>query len=120
MVQNMIRNDPRIANNPMMQQALEQMATNPAMAAQIGRMMQDPQMMQQMQAMMQNPEAMQAMRQMMPPGQQMPNFMPPTAGGTSTRTNNVGQQGVGDEELTEEEMIAEAIRRSLNDRNPPS
>ena len=31
MVQNMLRNDPCFAHNPMMQQAVEQMANNPEM-----------------------------------------------------------------------------------------
>ena len=83
MVQNMLRNDPRLANNPMMQQSLEQIANNPQMLAQVSQMMQNPGMMN--------------------------GAGVPQQDGTS---NNDGRT---DQEMTEEEMLEEAIRRSLND-----
>ena len=90
MLQNMLRNDPRFANNPMMQQSLEQIATNPQMLTQVSQMMQ-------------NPHLMNGTGGMGAP--QQPNFQ----GGAA---NNNGRT---DQEMTEEEMLEEAIRRSLND-----
>ena len=52
MVQNMMRNDPRFANNPMLQQQVQQLANNPAAMQQVSQMVQNPQMMQQTQSMM--------------------------------------------------------------------
>ena len=48
----MMRNDPRFANNPMLQQQMQQLANNPAAIQKVSQMMQNPQMMQQMQSMM--------------------------------------------------------------------
>jgi hypothetical protein len=90
MVLNMLRNDPRLANNPMMQQSLEQIASNPQMLAQVTQMMQNPEMMNSMGGM---------------GAPQQANFQ----GGSA---NNNGRT---DQEMTEEEMLEEAIRRSLND-----
>ena len=86
MVQNMLRNDPRLANNPMMQQAIEQLSSNPQMLAQVSQMMQ-------------TSNAIGGA-----------NFQQAQAQG-ATSSNN----GPTDQEMTEEEMLEEAIRRSLMD-----
>jgi hypothetical protein len=123
MVQQMLRNDPRFANNPQMQQAMEGLATNPAMASQMSRMMQDPAMMQQMQAMMQQNGG-----QLPMPGGMGGGGMPgggfgapggnaPAQPGAGANRGQQPPSGANDEATTEEEMIAEAIRRSLQDGN---
>lgn len=99
MMQQMLRNDPNIT--PMMRQHMERLSANPAM-------------MQQMASQMQNPTVQAQLRQAM------------TQNGTTTTgaEGNEGaaqqqQQGGGgdgnDQSQTEDEMIAEAIRRSLQD-----
>ena len=114
MVQNMLRNDPRFANNPMAQQMMQNLASNPAMLQQVAQMMQDPTVQQQIQQMQQNPAMMQQMRQMQ--GMMWENSGGANTGGTNTVTNN-NNSGSSDQDMTEEEMIAEAIRRSLQDNN---
>lgn len=113
-VQNMMQNDPRL-NNPQMRQAMDSLASNPEMLNQVSSMMRDPAMQAQMQQMMQQGGM---------PGMNMPAGMggPPTpqvpnntnASGASQPNNN-NNSGENDEEMTEEEMIAEAIRRSLGE-----
>jgi hypothetical protein len=112
MVQNMIQNDPRFANNPMLRQSMEQLASNPDMAQQLAQAMRDPAMRRQMQQM-----------QSMMGGGNM-GGLPPFAGAPMGAANHaVGglQQdasdgnAMNDEQLTEEEMLAEAIRRSLEE-----
>ena len=98
MFQHMIRNDPRIANDPQMRQAMEMMASNPEMVQQMSQMMQDPMMRQQMEAMMQRTGG-----------------GPPIGGGMPAPRAAPPQPPRSDEEMTEEEMIAEAIRRSMQD-----
>lgn len=156
MVQQMIRNDPRMANNPMMQQGLDMMMNNPQMLEQATRMMGDPAAMARMEQMSQMGGAlgggmgmppanngangnvnfaqqMQMMQQMMGgntgtgPGTQTSNSSqgaPSTSGGasgnntttamSSNQTNSNSNNG-GNQAMTEEEMIAEAIARSLRD-----
>uniref|UniRef100_A0A7S3KVY5 Ubiquitin-like domain-containing protein n=1 Tax=Amphora coffeiformis TaxID=265554 RepID=A0A7S3KVY5_9STRA len=111
MVQNMMRNDPRFANNPMAQQMIQSLASNPEMLQQASQMMSDPNFQQHMQQMQQNPALMaQQMQQM----QNMMGSMP--GGGAGAHPVSQPQNnGQADEDLTEEEMIAEAIRRSLQD-----
>lgn len=144
MVQNMMRNDPTIANNPMLRQALDdpnmmnrmtQMMQDPM----IRQMLSDPQYMQNMRNMISNPQMMQnmvgaaggganpnAFAQMMQNMQSMQGAgsAPPTTGAntsstTNNNTNNNNNSG-NDGEMTEEEMIAEAIARSLRDENNDS
>jgi len=107
MVQNMLRNNPRFANSPMRQQ-IEQMVNNP-------------QMLQQVSQMMQNPDLMNAMMNMSGGmGGNMPGMgdMPGMGGMPSQSQQGVGNGSEGtDQEMTEEEMIQEAIRRSLNENN---
>jgi hypothetical protein len=90
----MIRNDPRLANNPMMQQGIDQMINNPQMMNQIAQMMQNPNLMN---SFMGGTGAS---------GGSVPSPSPSSHVGT-TRT---------DEEMTEEEMLEEAIRRSLSEQ----
>ncbi len=52
MVQNMMRNDPRFANNPMLQQSLDALRSNPEMVSQFSQMMSDPNVRNQMSSMM--------------------------------------------------------------------
>lgn len=113
MVQNMIQNDPRFANNPQMRQGLETLASNPQMLNQVSSMMRDPAMQAQMQSMM-NAQG----------GMNMPAGMgaAPPANNTTVPNNNASgahpannNNGQNDQEMTEEEMIAEAIRRSLGE-----
>lgn len=106
MVQNMIRNHPQFANSPM--------------RPQIEQMMNDPQMLQQMSQMMQNPEFMNMMSSMGGSMGGMGNSMggiPPMPTQSQQSGGNSGNTNGNDQELTEEEMIQEAIRRSLNENN---
>ncbi|CAB9509656.1 PUB domain [Seminavis robusta] len=113
MVQNAIRNDPRFAGDPMMRQSMETLANNPAMVQQIATMMRDPQMQQRMQQM----AAAGGMGGF--GGAGMPPFGAVPNNNASPGTNNNQQQqnapGANDQDQTEEEMIAEAIRRSLEE-----
>jgi len=99
MVQNMIRNHPQFANSPM--------------RPQIEQMMNDPQMLQQMSQMMQNPEIMNMMSNM---GGGM-GGIPPAPTQNQQSGGNASNSNGNDQEMTEEEMIQEAIRRSLNENN---
>lgn len=112
MVQNAMRSDPRFANDPAMLQGLESLASNPAMMNQLSQMMQNPAMQRQLQSMMSATGANAN------PGGGWNSQAFPGAGTANGATDNNGQVGapaVSDEEMTEEEMIAEAIRRSLQD-----
>jgi len=92
MVQNMMRTDPRLANNPMMQQQMQQLASNP-------------QALQQITQMMQNPQMAQAMMNMVPGG---------SAGLQQQQQQQ--QPGQSDQDMTEDEMLQEAIRRSMQEQ----
>ena len=156
MVQQMIQNDPRVANNPMLRQALN----DPNTMSRITQMMSDPAVRQ----MMSNPAMMQTLMNQMPGMGGMSGGMPQTPTPTPTpttpsnqqpdpaalarmmqgfaqmqssntssnssqqqsqqsssnmsNTNSVGNtnNNSGDSEaMTEEEMIAEAIARSLRE-----
>ena len=111
---------------------------NPAVMQQAMQMMQNPQMMQQAMQMMQNPQMMQQMQQAM--GSMAGGQMPGTAPGASVGGSGpgIGQQGVpgnnnglnqmmqqilggggagtGGAQKTEEEMLNEAIMRSLREQ----
>jgi len=102
MVQNMMRNHPDVANYPMGQQLLEQLSSNPEMLNMISQTMRDPARMQQMQQMMQSRGL-----------GNMPNQNQAPAGSGSTQQGQ--PSAASDQQVTEEEMIAEAIRRSLQD-----
>jgi hypothetical protein len=133
----MLRNDPQFANSPEMAQAIDEMIRNPEVLSQMSQMMSDP-MVQSM--LRSNPEFQQMMQQMNRAGDALvppsdPTLLPqyqyllqrrmaglspfPAAAGTSSGTNpaSTAAPGANDTELTEEEMIAEAIRRSLQDNN---
>jgi len=106
MVQNMIRNDPRFANNPMLQQSIEQLANNPEMMSQMSQMMNDPAMRSRMQAMMGGTGGM-------PGGGIMPPTQPSAQQVRQQRTDTAVE--MSDQEMTEEEMLQEAIQRSLRE-----
>jgi hypothetical protein len=118
MVQQMIRDDPRFANDPTLQAFMQQFASNPAMSSQIAQMMRDPLMQREIQARMMSQGG---------GGGGVPlmaglGHTGMGGGGSSTSQPRQGpihqRQSASDdadEELTEEEMIAEAIRRSLQD-----
>lgn len=140
MVQNMMRNDPRIANDPQAQQALNALQNNPEMISQMQQMMSDPTMRANMTRMMQQQQQSGAgagganpfggnagpddMRRQMEQFQRMSQQFGDGGGGNasgggagapsaSNQNGNNGSNGQNDNEMTEEEMIAEAIRRSL-------
>jgi hypothetical protein len=117
MMQEMMRNNPNIP--PSMRQQMETIVNNPAMIDQIARQMQNPAMRAHMEAMMATRGS----------GTTMPGFMPSTTpsgdgsmGGTtnnlisSTSSSRSRPSQGNDQDQTEEEMIAEAIRRSLEER----
>ena len=128
MVQNMLRNDPSVP--PQMRQHMEQLANNPQMLDMMAQSMQDPMVRSQMAQAM-------AMRGSMGPsapggfGGMSSNFGSPLAAAPSsanpgaqpspsTQQNQQqggqsGGSGGGDTSQTEEDMIAEAIRRSLEE-----
>jgi hypothetical protein len=204
MFQNVVRSHPDFANNPMMQNTIQEMTNNPQLVTQMSQMMNNPAMRQQIRAMQQNNNhfgippvdtnatmadamrAMQALQQQQPGtagqapvdrntamadamraiqqlqqiqaasgqppidmnvamadamravqtmqqngGGQFPpldlsmlNAIAPATGAVPRQHSNIGttsgngQQppsSANDTDLTEEEMIAEAIRRSLQD-----
>ena len=102
----MIRNDPRFANNPMLQQSIEQLANNPEMMSQMSQMMNDPAMRSRMQAMMGGTGGM-------PGGGIMPPTQPSAQQVRQRRTDTAVE--MSDQEMTEEEMLQEAIQRSLRE-----
>ena len=149
MVQQMMRNDPRFANNPMLQQSLDALSSNPDMIRQFSQLMGDPGVRANVSRMMQQQQQQQAgvnaggadhfangpeaMRRQMEQFQQMSQHFGGTSGGfgaSSVQGASSGQQGLGvggntssnnaagsgdDTQMTEEEMIAEAIARSLRE-----
>ncbi len=115
MITEMVRNDPRMANNPMMRQFVETVSSNPAMAQQ---------MAQQVAQASRNPAMMQRFQDMAAAagGENGAGFtLPPTGMNNSGSNANPRagsqqqQNNQSDQEMTEEEMLQEAIRRSLQD-----
>mmetsp|Transcript_52493 Transcript_52493/g.127103 ORF Transcript_52493/g.127103 Transcript_52493/m.127103 type:complete len:475 (-) Transcript_52493:2173-3597(-) len=128
MVQNMLQNDPSVP--PQMRQHMEQLTNNPQMLDMMAQSMQDPMVRSQMAQAM-------AMRGSMGPsapggfGGMPSNFGSPSAAAapaaapgaqlsSSTQQSQQqgggnGRSGGGDTNQTEEDMIAEAIRRSLEE-----
>lgn len=137
MVQNMMRNDPRFANDPMAQQALDALQNNPEMISQVTQMMSDPTMRANMTRMMQQQQSGAGganafggnggpddMRRQMEQFQRMSqqfggasnnNTSGAGAPSASNQNGNNGSNSQSDGQMTEEEMIAEAIRRSLEE-----
>jgi hypothetical protein len=109
MVQNMLRNDPRLATHPMMAETIQQLASNPEMANQISQMMGDPNMQRQIQAMIAQQGGFSGT------GGPMPALGNPRPGSGQVASQGQPRSSANDEELTEDEMIAEAIRRSLQE-----
>jgi hypothetical protein len=121
MVQAMMRNDPRFSSNPMLRQVMDELTSNPLAAQQVASMMSDPTMRTMMdQAMRQGASGSGGGAGLggLPWGAGI-GGVPPSrpAGGAPAQPRQPQQQqgGASDEDLTEEEMIAEAIRRSLQD-----
>eukprot|EP00531_Pseudo-nitzschia_arenysensis_P010149 CAMPEP_0116127908 /NCGR_PEP_ID=MMETSP0329-20121206/7082_1 /TAXON_ID=697910 /ORGANISM="Pseudo-nitzschia arenysensis, Strain B593" /LENGTH=419 /DNA_ID=CAMNT_0003622021 /DNA_START=124 /DNA_END=1383 /DNA_ORIENTATION=+ len=108
MVQQMMQNDPNVS--PMLRQYMETMANNPAMLQQMAQRMQDPAVRAQLQR---------AMQQGGIPGMGgMPGMgsMPGTGNAPASSSRPAPPPPPqNDQGQTEEEMIAEAIRRSLED-----
>jgi len=109
MIQQMMRNDPNAS--PMMRQYMETMANNPAMLQQMTQRMQDPAVRAQLQRAMQSGTM---------PGMGGMGGMPGAGAGTAPTANAENAtapppQPQNDQGQTEAEMIAEAIRRSLED-----
>jgi hypothetical protein len=135
MVRQMIQNDPRFASNPMLQQSFQQLSQNPQLLEQMSRMMSDPTMRNQVMSRM-GANAGDPMNMMMGGGaggfggnsfgssgggaslmnntqqQQNNNSTTNTTGNSNSSNNN---NSGDDREMTEEEMIAEAIARSLRE-----
>jgi hypothetical protein len=107
MVQQLIQNDPNIP--PMQRNMMQQLASNPAMLDQLSTMMSNPAMMSRMQSMM-GAGGMPGMPPRFP-------TQPPLAGASSGNNDatNANRSAGNDQAQTEDEMIAEAIRRSLQD-----
>ena len=110
MVQQMIQNDPNVP--PMLRESINQLASNPAMVNQLSQMMRDPNMRSQIERMVGNNASDVGGAGMggglgAAIGTRAPNGQHPTGSGPST--------GRSDQAQTEEEMIAEAIRRSLEE-----
>lgn len=123
MLQQMMEHDPRIANNPMARESLRQLQNNPQLLEQVSRMMSDPQTMRQVTSMMQQsggPIGYQGFSNTGASGRS--NTSTGNSNGTNTNSNtrstNTNTTGSGgeDSDMTEEEMIQEAIRRSMQDR----
>ena len=142
MVQQAMMNDPRIANNPMMRQRFEQISRDPAALQQLSRMMQDPttrQMLNQYAGSIEGglgagaggnnlfggmPPASQAPTSTLQQSQsqQLAQIMANmnanrNAGSATQQTQQSAANATGgnDSQMTEEEMIAEAIQRSLRE-----
>jgi hypothetical protein len=118
-MQQLIQNDPTVS--PMLRQYLETMANNPAMLGQVAQQMQDPALRAQLHSIMASGDS--ATRGFGMPrgvgGYEMPGgggggVGAPSNVNNSNNASSAGQQS-NDQDQTEEEMIAEAIRRSLEE-----
>lgn len=135
MIQQQMMNDPRIANNPMMRQSLEEMSSDPARLQQLSQIMSNPatrQMMSQMannypspaggipsfrqsdtsNTNTMNPEARHLQTQQLA---QMMTQMSNAVNQNGTSQNNSAANSGNGTEMTEEDMINEAIARSLSE-----
>ena len=117
MVQQMMRNDPNIS--PMLRQYMESMSSNPAMLQQMTQRMQDPAVQAQMRQAMAANGGAGGMPGMNMPGMNIPGAANSTAGSTTNNNNNsaAAPPPQNDQGQTEDDMIAEAIRRSLEGNN---
>jgi len=100
MVQQIMQNDPRFSGNPMVQNSIDQLASNPQLIQQLSEYMRDPGMRSRMQNLMS--------------GSTGPAMQPGAAQAVSSGQNE-HNQGQSDEAMTEEEMLQEAIQRSLRE-----
>jgi hypothetical protein len=108
MVQQMIDNDPNIP--PHVRQSIQSLGSNPAMMNQLSQMMSDPTVRRQMQSALGSGGGGGGMPNM---GAGMPNMMGNQAPPSNNNNNN--NSSGDDPSQTEDEMIAEAIRRSLEE-----
>eukprot|EP00934_Nitzschia_sp_Nitz4_P008736 Nitzschia sp. Nitz4//scaffold88_size82704//62508//64147//NITZ4_005303-RA/size82704-augustus-gene-0.85-mRNA-1//-1//CDS//3329559527//8726//frame0 len=117
MFQQMVQNDPNVP--PHVREGMQHLAQNPEMLQQVAAMAQNPAVRAQME------QAMAAQGLTPPTG----GFALPSTSSTPTNRSNTGSgnnasnanntgnnNGSTDQDQTEEEMIAEAIRRSLQER----
>jgi hypothetical protein len=109
MIQSMIRNDPQFANNPMLQNMLTELAANPQLAAQLSGMMRDPMVRRQVDQLRNTHGGQIPLNNIT----QMPTGRAPAS--TNNQPTTSTQSSSQDADQTEEELIAEAIRRSLQD-----
>ena len=117
MFSEMLRNDPNVS--PMMRQYMESMRNNPAAMEQMMTRMRDPAVMENFRREMETRGAG------MPGGFAPAGSHPAAAGHSTTNTAATGTgsaaaaapppQPQNDPDTTEDEMIAEAIRRSLQE-----
>lgn len=139
MVQNMMQNDPRFANNPMLQQSLRALQANPEMMQQMTQMMADPNVRHRLgtdpfangsEAMRRQTEQFQSNQFSGSIGGSNAGSSTATGAGTingsggggsannnanASSSSNGNSSSGNDNEMTEEEMIAEAIARSLRE-----
>ena len=133
MVQQQMMNDPRIASNPMIRRSLEELSRDPARLQQLSQMMSDPSTRHMLSQMANNHAGMAGNAPSFPqptlstgntsPEQQ--NFQAQQLAQMARMVNNVNQNGSSgvsnntingsDTQMTEEEMINEAIARSLRE-----
>ena len=143
----MMNNDPRFANNPMLQQSLRALQSNPEMVQQISRMMGDPNNgIDRIMAGMNTSNGTgstgvdpfaggpESMRRLMEQFQQRSEQFGGSSGGVGLaegghgggtpsdsalggngNSSTIERSSNDDNEMTEEEMIAEAIARSLRE-----
>ena len=90
---------------------MEQLANNPQMMSQLSQMMNDPTMRSRMQAMMGPTGGMTSGT-----GSLLPTQLSAQQGQQrQIRSNNHSNTPMSDQEMTEEEMLQEAIQRSLRE-----
>jgi hypothetical protein len=113
MVQQMIDNDPNIP--PHVRQSIQSLGSNPAMMNQLSQMMSDPMVRRQMQSALGSGGGGGGMPNMGAGMPNMPNMMGNMGNQAPPSNNNNNNSSGDDPSQTEDEMIAEAIRRSLEE-----
>jgi ubiquilin len=117
MLHQLMQNDPRFANNPMARESLRQLQSNPQMLEQASRMMSDPQTRNHMMNLVRQSGGMAWNQNANVTGRS--NSINGTTGNNNGNSQNSGNNptsNAGEREMTEEEMIQEAIRRSMEER----
>ena len=117
MLHQFMQNDPRFANNPMARESLRQLQSNPQMLEQASRMMSDPQTRNHMMNLVRQSGGMTWNQNGNVTGRSTSsNGTTGNNNGNSQNSGNNPTSNGGDREMTEEEMIQEAIRRSMEER----